>query len=186
MKPLIVSTGDALSCTQAMSYFARSASSPVRYHWMSARRALAIGSVANGIAASRWLTMPADLRAVAAVDLVDLLDELAVALHQPRVQAVLLDEAFQIGHRDAGVEVVGAGLQDVLSRPGRLVGHDRIDGRIEEHRLEPRERRVERLAGCAGQSSRRWWLPPSRRRRTPAACTSGRTSARSGCCRARC
>ena len=53
MKPLMVSTGDILSCTHAMSYFARSASSPVRYHWISARSALAIGSVANGMAASR-------------------------------------------------------------------------------------------------------------------------------------
>ena len=41
MKPLIVSTGDALSCTQAMSYFARSASSPVRYHWIE--RAQGVG-----------------------------------------------------------------------------------------------------------------------------------------------
>ena len=57
MKPLMVSTGESLSCTQAMSYFARSASSPVRYHWISARSALAIGSVANGIAASRCLTI---------------------------------------------------------------------------------------------------------------------------------
>src|SRR4026208_2046668 len=32
MKPLIVSTGDALSATHAMSYFWRSLSSPVRYH----------------------------------------------------------------------------------------------------------------------------------------------------------
>ena len=30
MKPLIVSTGDALSFTHAMSYFSRSAFSPVR------------------------------------------------------------------------------------------------------------------------------------------------------------
>ena len=74
MKPLMVSTGDALSCTQAMSYFARSASSPVRYHCTSARRALAIGSVANGMAASRCLTMAAICGVVAAVDLVDLFD----------------------------------------------------------------------------------------------------------------
>ena len=59
MKPLMVSTGEFLSCTHAMSYFARSASSPVRYHWINARSALAIGSVANGIAASRWrMTLP--------------------------------------------------------------------------------------------------------------------------------
>ena len=36
-----------------------------------------------------------DLLRVAAVDLVDLLDQLAVALHQPRVQAVLLVEALR-------------------------------------------------------------------------------------------
>ncbi|MNC92046.1 hypothetical protein D3C83_84050 [compost metagenome] len=57
MKPLIVSTGESLSCTQAMSYLTRSASSPVRYHCTSARSAFAIGSVANGIAASRWRTI---------------------------------------------------------------------------------------------------------------------------------
>src|SRR5919206_292689 len=43
MKPLMVSTGDALSSTQAMSYFSRSLCSPVRYHWMSARSAFCIG-----------------------------------------------------------------------------------------------------------------------------------------------
>ncbi len=53
MKPLMTSIGESLSATQAMSYFARSASSPVRYHWISARNAAAVASGANGIAASR-------------------------------------------------------------------------------------------------------------------------------------
>ena len=52
-----------------------------------------------------------DLGVVAAADLVDLLDQLAVPLDQPRVQAVLLGEALQVGHRHAGIQVVGAALR---------------------------------------------------------------------------
>ena len=59
MKPFIVSTGDALSCTHAMSYFSRSLCSPVRYHWTSARSAFCIGPVAKGIASSRCFTISA-------------------------------------------------------------------------------------------------------------------------------
>ena len=57
MNPLMTSIGESLSATHAMSYFTRSASSPVRYHWISARSALAVGSGANGIAASRCETI---------------------------------------------------------------------------------------------------------------------------------
>ena len=46
---------------------------------------------------------------------VDLFDEPAVALHEPRVQRVLLVEALEIRHRHADVEVVGAGGEDVLA-----------------------------------------------------------------------
>ena len=52
-------------------------------------------------------------------------------------------EPLEIGHRDAFVEIVRALCQDVLARPWRLAGHDRIDGRIEEERLHPRAHRVE-------------------------------------------
>ena len=87
-----------------------------------------------------------DLFSIAAADLVDLLDETTVRLHESRVETVLLGEAFEVGHADAGVEVVGTGCEDVFPRTGILVGHDRIDVRIEEHRLETFQERVNRFA----------------------------------------
>ena len=52
--------------------------------------------------------------AVGRAGAIDLFDEFAVAsFDQARVQRVLLVEALQIGETDAGVEIVGAGLQDV-------------------------------------------------------------------------
>ena len=69
---------------------------------------------------------------------------------------MLLGEALEIGQRDpAGVEVVGARLEDVLARRRRLVRDDRIDVRIEEHRLQTREHGVERFA--------RFAMPPGER-----------------------
>ena len=59
--------------------------------------------------------------------------------------------------RHADVEVVGAGGEDVLARRRRLVGDHRIDGGVEEHRLQPRQQRVERSRRSAAETSRRPW-----------------------------
>jgi hypothetical protein len=55
--PLIVSTGEALSRTQAISYASRSADWPVSYNPINARRAFCIGSVAYGTAFARCPTI---------------------------------------------------------------------------------------------------------------------------------
>ena len=88
-----------------------------------------------------------DLAAVAAADAVDLFDDLAVVLHEPRVERMRLLEALEVLHRDADVEVVGAGRQDVLARRRRLARDHRIDVRVEEHRAA--------AARAAGRASRR-------------------------------
>ena len=74
-----------------------------------------------------------DLAIVEAADLVDLFDELAVALDEPRVELVLFLEALEVGHRDAVVQVVGARREDVLILAGRLARHHRLEVGIEEH-----------------------------------------------------
>ena len=73
---------------------------------------------------------------VAAADAVDLFDEPAVLLDQPRVERIALVEALEVGHRHARVEIVGARLQDVLAGARRLAGDDRIDVQVEEVRLQ--------------------------------------------------
>ncbi len=87
-----------------------------------------------------------DLFSITAVDLVDLFDETAVGLHESRVEAVLLGEAFEVGHAHARVQIVGAGGQDVFARTRILVGDDWIYVGIEEHRLEPFQQCLHRLA----------------------------------------
>jgi hypothetical protein len=93
-----------------------------------------------------------DLRVVSAADLVDLLDQLAVPLHQPRVQGVALREALEILHRDADIQIVRARREDVFPQARGLVRHDGVDGGVEERGLEPRQHRLERFAGrpCDG------------------------------------
>jgi hypothetical protein len=119
---------------------------------MRARSACAVGSLANGIGRLEVLHDGRDLRGAAAADLVHLLDERAVRLDEARVEAVLLGEAVEIGHRDAaGVEVVGAAREDIPALGRRLVRDDRVDARIEEHRLQAREGGVERLALARGE-----------------------------------
>ena len=99
--------------------------------------------------------MRADLAIVAAADPVDLLDQLPVLLHEPRVQPVSLLELLQIVHRHADVQIVGARLEDVAARARRLVGQDRIDLRIEEQRRQASDQRVERLARALREAARR-------------------------------
>ena len=64
-------------------------------------------------------------------------------------------EPFQIVHRHADVQIVGAGREDVFPGAGRLVRDDRVDRRVEEQRLKPREQVVERLAGSSGKRGAR-------------------------------
>ena len=85
------------------------------------------------------------------VDPVHLFDQLTVSVEQPRVQAVTLVESLELVHRDVDVEVVRARRQDVPAGTRGLVGHGRIDARVEEHRLEPVEHLLERLALCERQ-----------------------------------
>ena len=87
-----------------------------------------------------------DLRVVAAADAIDLFDQLAILLYQPRVQGVLLVEALDVLHRHADVEVVGAGREDVLVLARRLAGDDRVDCRVEEERLHAGQHRRQRFA----------------------------------------
>ncbi len=96
----------------------------------------------------------ADLRIVPAADAVDLFHDLAVLLHQPRVQRIPLVEVFEILHRDARIQVVGARLKDVAAVGRRFGRHRRIDRGVEEHRLQPVEQRVERLVLAAAETSR--------------------------------
>ena len=155
MKPLIVSTGDALSCTQAMSYASRSALSPVSIeldergerlgHRLGRKRDRRLEVLDDG----------GNLRAVAAADAIHLFDDRAVLLHETGVERVRLVKRLEILHRHADVEVVRARRQDVLAGRRRLVRHHRIDVRIEEHRAQPRQQLVERFAVLAAETSRR-------------------------------
>ena len=99
---------------------------------------------------NRRLQVPDDLGelprvAAAAVDAVDLLHQPAAALDQPRVQRIPLVEAFEVGQRDAVVQVVRARQQHVVARGRGLVRQDRIDGGVEEQRLQPIQQRVQRF-----------------------------------------
>ena len=87
-----------------------------------------------------------DLRSVPSVHAIDLFDELAVPFHEPRVQRIPLVEALEVLHRHADVQIVRACREDVLARRRRLRRDARIDVRIEEIRLKPREQLIERLA----------------------------------------
>ena len=88
---------------------------PVELHQRGQR--LGRGLAGN---AARGLEVLDDLRnltTVPPVGPVDFFNERAAGLHQARVEAVFLRKPLQVGHRDAGVEVVGAGEQDVLAEP---------------------------------------------------------------------
>ena len=76
-----------------MSNAVRSASSPVRYHWMSARSAAASPGLAWGMARFQVVHDALQLVVVAAADAVHLFDEPPVALHETRVERIALDEA---------------------------------------------------------------------------------------------
>ena len=117
MKPLMVSTGDVLVLHPRDVVLHAVAVSPVRYHWISARSALAVGSVRERDRRLEMLDDLGDLLVVAAADLVDLFDELCRCVFTRReLSPYLLGEALEVGHADAGVQVVGAGGQDVLAR----------------------------------------------------------------------
>ena len=103
-----------------------------------------------------------ELRAVPSADPIHLFHQLPVAFHQPRIQRVLLLEPVEVRQRQADVQVVGAGGQDVGARARRLAGDDGIDGEVEEEGLEPREERVEGFA--AGRRKARAGAPGSVRR----------------------
>ena len=96
MNPLIVSTGDALSSTQATSYARRSAASPVRYHVTSASSARAIAWRRARLGRVEMFDDGADLRIVAAADAIHLFDEAARALHEPRVERIALLESSEV------------------------------------------------------------------------------------------
>ena len=81
----------------------------------------------------------ADLRVVLAADPVDLLDQLAVRFTRREFsgyfssnpsRSFIVTPTYRLLALDARMSLPGA---------GRLVRHDRVDGRIEEHRLQPRE-----------------------------------------------
>ena len=79
----------------------RSASSPVRYHCTSLASASCHRLGGERLRRLEVADDGAYLRVVAATHLVDLFDQLAVLLDQPRVQSIPLDEALQVGHRHA-------------------------------------------------------------------------------------
>src|ERR1700682_4691499 len=112
---------------------------------MSAPSALAIGSVGDGTAPSEVPNAGGDLLAVEAVDAVDLLDDLAVDLHEARIQRVILVMGLEILHRQSDVQVVGARRDDILPGRRRLGGDGWIHVRVEERRVEAREELIERL-----------------------------------------
>ena len=102
--------------------------------------------MANGNRRFQVLDDRRERLAVEAADAIHLFDDLAVLLHQPRIERVLLVVALEVLHRQADVEVVGARGQEVLARRRRLRGDGRIDVRIEKRRLQPRQQLIERLA----------------------------------------
>jgi hypothetical protein len=89
---------------------------------------LAVGSGRKGDGGFQVRDDLGDLLRVAPADLVHLLDELAVPLHEARVQPVRLAarllERVGLLRRDTGVQVVRAGQQDVLAWSGGLVRDD--------------------------------------------------------------
>ena len=87
-----------------------------------------------------------DLGAVPSTDAIHLFDNLAVLLHQPRVERMGFMKRLEILHRQADVEVVRARLQNVLAGPRRFGGHHGIDRRVEKYRPQAREQLIERLA----------------------------------------
>ena len=89
-----------------------------------------------------------ELRGVESADAVHLFHEAAVALHEARIERVLLLEPVEIAHRDAGVEVVRACGEQIPARRRRLRRHRGIDGRVEEEWLHSRQHGVDRLAAA--------------------------------------
>ena len=63
---------------------------------------------------------------------VNLFLQMPVYFHQARVQRIVLGEILEIGKFDAGVEVVGAGLQDIQAAARALGGDQRLKIGIEE------------------------------------------------------
>ena len=89
----------------------------------------------------------ADLRVVAAAHLVDLFDQRAVLLDQPRVEAVALGEALQVGHRHARSRGCWRWPAGCPCRRRRLLRDHRLEGRIEEHRPQARQQRASAASG---------------------------------------
>ncbi|HKE47721.1 MAG TPA: hypothetical protein VKB52_06625, partial [Rhodanobacteraceae bacterium] len=87
-----------------------------------------------------------DLARAAAAHAVDLFDKLPVLFDQARIQRMHVAKSVEVGERDAVVQVVRAGGQDVLAGRRRLARHHWIDVGIEEERRQPNEQTVERLA----------------------------------------
>ena len=87
-----------------------------------------------------------------------------------------LVEAFQVLHRHADVEVVGARLEDVLPGARRLVGHDGIE--VASKNSGRRKHRSDRLAGPERDPGAVLAAAPHGRRQTPRACTPGELARR--------
>ena len=82
---------------------------------------------------------------VLSADAIHLLDNAAVLSHYARIERILLLEEFEVLHRDADVEIVRAGFEEVLAVSRRLVGDDGVDGRVEEQWLHAPYERIDRL-----------------------------------------
>ena len=87
--------------------------------------------------------------AVGRAGAVDLLFELARReFHESRVERVLFDETLQVREADVGVEIVRAGLEDVLAATGALGGHHRLELGIEDGGFQVGEFLVELSSGA--------------------------------------
>jgi hypothetical protein len=67
---------------------------------------------------------------------VDLLLQMPVLFYQPRVQRIAFGEILEVGNSDAGVEVVGAGFQNIVASRRTLRRNRRLKLGIEEGRLQ--------------------------------------------------
>ena len=77
-----------------------------------------------------------DLSVVPATHAIDVFDQPAFVCGQTGIQRVPLVKAFERAHRHTRVQVVRAGLQNVAAVPRSLVGQNRIDVGVKEHRRE--------------------------------------------------
>ncbi len=147
MKPLIVSTGDALSLHPgdvvrlAVAGFAGLVERDQRLERIGHRR---------GRERNRRLEMTDDRRRSGRCSARrpgrPLRSSLPFSFHEPRVERVLLVESVEVLHRDARVEVVGARGEDVLAGRRRLRRH---------HRIHVRDRRTAAAgARAAGRAFR--------------------------------